>query len=151
MEEVDLEDLPNLEDEALTDGFEANAWMKMLKREGIFFSDPLDLDFAMLAVFPVAYQYPHPGGIGPHREPDAIQGKKSVTLKTGGLPGLYSENWDDCFVWYPYLFLNRSKPESHLAALNRLSPERLATHAPVELRALIDHVKEALAIGNGDG
>lgn len=80
-----------------------------------------------------------------------MQEKKRVTLKTGGDPELYDEDWNDSFKWYPYLFLNRSKPETHLSALNRISNDNLRTNAPPELKALIERVKQALAIEGGDG
>ena len=50
---------------------------------------------------------------------------------------------------YPYLFLNRSKPEAHMAALSQLSDRQLADHAPPELKALIERVKTALRL-DGD-
>ncbi|KXV73794.1 hypothetical protein AD951_00800 [Acetobacter malorum] len=45
---------------------------------------------------------------------------------------------------YPYLFLSRSKPETHLAALSRITRKDLARGAPPELRALIDYVRNVL-------
>ena len=69
----------------------------------------------MLSAFPEAYQHPNPGGRGPRADADAIRDKKAVTLKTGGDPELYDDDYDDEFKWYPYLFLNRSKPETHIA------------------------------------
>jgi hypothetical protein len=46
--------------------------------------------------------------------------------------------------------LNRSKPETHIAALARIDQDDLAEYAPAELRALIEHVKEALGFGDDD-
>ena len=146
-EELDLDDLETLENADLVDGFEDNDWMQMLAEEGVFFSDPLDIDFSMLVAFPAAYFYPNPGGRGPRASRNAIADKKSVTLKTGGDPDIYDESWDELFTWYPYLFLSRSKPETHLAALNRIDIDELETDAPPELKALIEHVRDALAGG----
>jgi energy-coupling factor transporter ATP-binding protein EcfA2 len=142
---VDLEDLGQLTDDDVAASREDNNWLQAFKHEGVYFSDPIDLDFAMLAAFPEAYQHPNPGGHGPRRTGVAIAEKKRVVLKTNGNPDLYEDNeWDDCFAWYPYLFLNRSKPETHLAALNRISPNDLAVQAPAELRALITHIKQVI-------
>lgn len=125
-------------------------WLQALREEGIFLSFPLDIDFAMLRAFPKAYQYPNLGGRGPRGDADAIRAKKAVTLKSGGDPNLYHGNYDDEFKWYPYLFLSRSKPETHIAALARIDPDELAKEAPTELKALIQHVKEALGLKDGD-
>lgn len=143
---IDPEDVKKLKNSSLKDGFEDNVWLQALKLEGIYFSDPIDLDFSMLCAFPDAYQHPHPGGKGPRGDAKSIQEKKSVTLKTRGDPNLFDDDYNDEFKWYPYLFLNRSKPETHLSALNRISKKDLAENSPPELKALIKHVKKALAI-----
>lgn len=149
MGEVDLAALPELSDEEVTDGFADNKWMQALKDEGVFFSDPLDLDFAMLAAFPDAYKVLDAGARGPDDSEDALERKKAVTLKNGGNADLYEDDWDDCFIWYPYLFLSRSKPETHLAALNRIPSADLAAKAPAELRALVEQIETKLGLENG--
>jgi predicted ATPase len=149
-ETIDPEYVDDIENSDLHDEGENNDWLKALREEGVFFSFPLDIDFAMLAAFPEAYQHPNPGGRGPRGSADAISEKKAVTLKTGGDPDLYDDDYDDQFKWYPYLFLNRSKPETHIAALARIDQDDLAEDAPAELRALIEHVKEALGFGDDD-
>ena len=142
---IDLGDLEELTDDDVAASWEDNDWLQALRHEAVSFSDPIDLDFAMLAAFPAAYQHPNPGGRGPRNTAEAIAEKKRVVLKTNGNPDLYDdEEWDDCFAWYPYLFLNRSKPETHLAALNRIATDDLATQAPPELRALIEHLKQVI-------
>ncbi len=72
-------------------------WLKALRREGVFFSSPLDIDFAMLEIFPDVYQKPRPGGRGPKKSANALEDKKNVTLKTEGDPDLYDDGWDDSF------------------------------------------------------
>lgn len=149
-ETIDLEDVDDIEDSDLLNEGEDNDWLKALREEGVFFSFPLDIDFAMLTAFPEAYQHPNPGGRGPRGSADAIREKKAVTLKTGGNPDLYDDDHDDQFKWYPYLFLNRSKPETHIAALARIDQDDLAEDAPAELKALVEYVKEALGFGDDD-
>jgi predicted ATPase len=146
---IDPDKVDDVADSDLLDEGGSHDWLQALREEGVFHSFPLDIDFAMLSAFPNAYQYPNPGGRGP-RGGDAIRDKKVVTLKTGGDPDLYDENYDDEFKWYPYLFLSRSKPETHIAALARIEPDELAEDAPAELKALIEHVKEALGLEDGD-
>lgn len=139
-----------IENSDLLDEGEDHAWLKALRDEGVFFSFPLDIDFAMLSAFPEAYQHPNPGGRGPRGDADAIRDKKAVTLKTGGDPELYDDDYNDAFKWYPYLFLSRSKPETHIAALARIEDNDLAENAPPELKALIEHLKEALGLEDDD-
>lgn len=147
---IDPDEVDNIEDSDLLDDGEDNDWLKALREEGIFFSFPLDIDFAMLSAFPDAYQHPNPGGRGPRGGTNAIRDKKAVTLKTGGDSELYNDDYDDEFKWYPYLFLDRSKPETHIAALARIEDDDLAENAPPELIALIEHVREALGLEEGD-
>lgn len=140
-----LDDLDDLTDNDVLADWADNDWLQALRHEAVFFSDPIDLDFAMLKAFPAAYQRPNPGGRGPRTTAEAIAEKKRVVLKTNGNPDIYEdEQWDDSFAWYPYLFLSRSKPETHLAALSRIGRRNLARRAPPELRALIDHVRDVL-------
>lgn len=145
--DIKLAEIDTLKDDSLLNGFEENVWLQALQMEGVYFSDPIDLDFSMLMAFPEAYKHPHPDGKGPRGDKDSIKEKKSVTLKTGGNPDLYEDDFDDDFKWYPYLFLNRSKPETHLSALNRISKKDLAKNAPPELAALIKYVENVLALG----
>jgi putative ATP-dependent endonuclease of OLD family len=147
---VDPDRVGDLEDSDLLDEGAENDWLNALRQEGIFFSFPLDVDFAMLSAFPEAYQQANPAGRGPRTSANAIRDKKAVTLKTGGDPDLYDDTYDDAFKWYPYLFLNRGKPETHIAALTRIEAEDLAEGAPAEMKALIEHSKETLGLGEDD-
>ena len=147
---IDPDEVGAIEDSDLLDEGEDNDWLKALGEEGVFFSFPLDIDFAMLSAFPDAYHHPNPGGRGPRGGTDAIRNKKAVTLKTDGHPALYNDDYSDEFRWYPYLFLNRSKPETHIAALARIEDDDLAENAPPQLKALIEHVKEALGLEEGN-
>jgi putative ATP-dependent endonuclease of the OLD family len=139
-----------IEDSDLLDEGADHDWLRALRKEAIFFSSPLDIDFAMLSAFPEAYQHPNPGGRGPRGDADAIRNKKAVTLKTGGDPELYGDVFDDEFEWYPYLFLSRSKPATHIAALARIKDDDLAESAPPELKALIWHIREAIGLEDDD-
>lgn len=83
---IDLDEMDDVTDGDLLDEGEDNDWVKALREEGIFFSFPLDIDFAMLRAFPRAYQRSNPGGREPRGGSDIIRDKKAVTLKTGGNP-----------------------------------------------------------------
>lgn len=147
---IDLGKIDAIEDSDLLDEGADHDWLRALREEGIFFSSPLDIDFAMLSAFPEAYQHPNSGGRGPRASVSAIREKKAITLKTGGDPELYDGAYDDGFKWYPYLFLSRSKPEMHIAALARIEDDDLAENAPPELKALIEHLREALRLADDD-
>ena len=139
-----------LQNNNFLDGWEANPWLQGFRNQNVFFSYPLDIDFSMLRAFPVAYMHPNPGGHGPHTGPEAVVRKKATTLKTGGDGALYIADYDTAFVWYPYLFLSRSKPETHISALSRIAKADLAASAPPEIRALIELVKDVLRLEDGD-
>lgn len=144
--DIDLNAIDKINDEELLEQDQDHPWLTALRREGVFFSSPIDLDFAMLLLFPHAYQKQREGGRGPRTSARAVAEKKNVTLKMGGNPDLYPANWNDEFIWYPYLFLTDSKPEAHLRALSEISDEDLARNAPEELRKLITRVKRKLSL-----
>lgn len=143
---IDLASVHGIEDSEILNDGESHNWLKALKEEGVFFSFPLDIDFAMLSAFPDAYQHPNTGGRGPRGDANAIRDKKAVTLKTGGKSELYGDAYDEGFKWYPYLFLSRSKPETHIAALARIKGDTLAEKMPPVLKALIKYLQKALGI-----
>lgn len=145
--DVDPAEADKLTDAQLLSGEASDVWLKAFREEGVFFSYPIDLDFSMLRAFPLAYQVPNPGGRGPM---GGIHSKKIATLKTGGESSLYSHHYDEAFKWYPYLFLSRSKPETHLAAFSRIPDGAISTSAPAELRALIEYVAHKLDL-SGEG
>jgi putative ATP-dependent endonuclease of OLD family len=147
--QIDPDTVNDLNDNDLWLNYEDNHWVQALEKEGVFLSYPLDLDFSMLSAFPDAYQHPNPGGQGPHTSAQALEKAKAASLKTDGDAALYDDSYDDEFKWYPYLFLHRSKPETHLAALTRITDEQLSADVPAPLKSLIEHVKTALGFGEG--
>jgi hypothetical protein len=112
--------------------------IRHLRRFGIFYAEPLDLDYIMLAQFPAAYKKLEPGETGPHTS--------SALARVIG-----DESSDEAFWqephrvvrlrWYRYLFLTHSKPSSHLRALGRLTDDQLSADAPKVLTALIAHIR----------
>ena len=146
--EIDTADLDDLEDNDIWLSYEENSWLKALEEYGVFFSDPLDLDFSMLEAFPEAYKHPNPGGTGPSTGDNALANAKRATLKRNGDPTLYEDTYDDEFRWYPYLFLNRSKPETHIVSLTRIDDTSLANDTPAPFKALITYVRGKLNLGD---
>ena len=113
-----------------------DAWAKALRRFGVFFCAPLDLDYSMLRAFPEAYQVVEPGRQGPSERGDP----RSAVLGEDGLGHLYRSSEDSALRWYRYLFLGRGKPSTHVRVMCDLPPETLAGGAPEELRALLSTV-----------
>jgi predicted ATP-binding protein involved in virulence len=137
---IKLNQLNNIDDAELLRRDWNHPWLRALRRERIYFSSPLDIDFGMLMTFPDEYQKVRPDGQGPRKNANAIASKKATTLKTGGNPALYSAGYDTEFSWYPYLFLSESKPETHLRALSDIKPRKLVRKVPEELKLLIKRV-----------
>lgn len=152
--DIDLGELAGLTNEDFDVDFDndddkktGESWIIALREYGVFFSEPIDLDFSMLMQFPAAYKQPRPGGHGPSTAAIAIPKRKKTTLKKGGNPALYPADYDNDFCWYPYLFLQKSKPETHLVALARIDDggaETLRTDAPPELDCLVSYISDRL-------
>ena len=113
-------------------------WIKMLKKYDVYFSDPLDIDFAMLQCFKDRYisaltsrEGPKIKGYGKIQDivinEDTEEGIKNVykariasdiksTLKQeGGDGSTYTDEEKELMIWYSYFFLGRGKPTTHLS------------------------------------
>lgn len=123
---------------------EMKEWRKLLQGVGVFYSFPLDVDFAMLRAFPGQYRQVHePGGYGPSGK-DA----RSAVFGEKGQPERYKDTFDEDFRWYRYLFLGRGKPTTHLRALTQISNQHLKENAPPALRLLMKAAVELLKTSN---
>ena len=111
---------------------EMKSWMKALKKFGVFFSYPLDLDMAMLMKFRAAYKSFSDRGPRTKIEDSA----KSVFKKGPGL-SIYKDElkkYQKYLPWYNYLFLGKGKPSTHLLALSNIDDKNLAENAPVRIK-----------------
>jgi putative ATP-dependent endonuclease of the OLD family len=122
------------------DHAQLKTWTDHLRRFGIFFCSPLDLDWSMLSAFPDAYHRLEEGMTGPSERGDA----KLSVLGPEGVPAAHAAALDDQFRWYRYLFIGRGKPSTHVRALSYLSAESLRSQAPEELAALLRYVADEL-------
>ncbi|MFG3413930.1 ATP-dependent endonuclease [Streptomyces althioticus] len=130
----------------ITDALEVDAILPILKhlrRFGVFYATPLDLDYAMLRAFKDAYTHLEAGDRGPGA------GDPLVTVM--GENGTREDYWRNAkrrelLGWYRYLFVTRSKPSSHMSALGRLSDEELKAEAPEWLQALVRHIQEKISL-----
>lgn len=118
-------------------GDEKKSVFRALERRGVYFSAPLDLDFAMLVAFPAAY------GVE-EDEPDestikAVLGKKHHDASQ------YSKDEQKLFNTYHQRFKLGSKPAAHIDALAQLTDEELLAEMPASLSRLADAVIAKLA------
>ena len=107
-------------------------YQSLLEQRGVYFSYPLDLDFAMLLAFPEAY------GVEKN-EPDEST-IKAVLGKSHHDANQYSKNEQMLFSTYHQRFKLGSKPAAHIDALAKLSDVQLFTSMPKSLGRLADAV-----------
>lgn len=113
-------------------------YFEKLEERGVFFSEPLDLDFSMITSFSDAYDI----------EDDDLTAPKASGLKSVlGKKGDSSEYEDDeleLFNSYHKLFKLGSKPAAHINALSKLTNEELSEDMPISFDNMIDAVIEKL-------
>lgn len=136
----DLDSLPKADDSSFVAGSQSGATLlARLEAAGVFFSSPLDLDFAMLSSFGDAYQV--------NDDELEIPDDKLLTSVLGSKrsgAADYNEDQKKLFKAYQSRFKRGSKPVAHLEALSRLEDSALATDAPQSLLRLLDRVESEL-------
>jgi putative ATP-dependent endonuclease of the OLD family len=130
------------------------AWMNRLEEHSVFFSQPLDLDFALLEAYPEAYNGILSKGEGPRvpkkdKYPAKFQEKVEkgieATLKSEeATAATYSETQKELMIWYNYHFLGRGKPSTHIQALQMLTDKELKKKLPPYLMRMFDEIQEKL-------
>ena len=143
-------DLQTLHEHSLNSIDELVPWCRHLEQFGVYFSAPLDFDFAMLDKFRDAYQGVNDGS-GP-RIPEADSEKRDLYIQSALLSVLGNDactdlyagaRWEDLFPWYRYLF-SRSKPATHLQALSALDGRLLSERAPAAIIRLLENCEKAI-------
>lgn len=112
-------------------------YLTAFEERGIYFSDPLDLDFAMLLSYPEAY--------GVEEEAPDASVIKAVLGKSHHDSSQYSEDELKLFGTYHQRFKLGSKPAAHISALAQLSDQELLENMPASLNRLTDAVIAKLA------
>ncbi|MBA4175305.1 MAG: ATP-dependent endonuclease [Leptothrix sp. (in: Bacteria)] len=135
-----IEALPawNGTDELLTSEF-GKKWLAWLETQSVFFSSPLDLDFAMLRRYGDAYGLTETELAAP--EPStlaAVLGKKRHGVDQ------YSEEHQKRFAAYHKRFKLGSKPAAHLEAMADLDDQELIDNMPPRIARLIEAVEARL-------
>ncbi|MFT5675981.1 MAG: putative ATP-dependent endonuclease of OLD family [Paraglaciecola sp.] len=148
---------PNLFDITFKDGSTKNI-VHELEACNVFFSSPLDIDYAMICAFPDIFcskdvNYGERGpSEGKEDEEDSDRTKREkdlvkAVLKKGnaGKRFEFGDDWERNFLWYRYRFLsNKSKPASHVRMFtklkNKYNPIQIKGKLPPELNRLAERV-----------
>lgn len=112
-------------------------YLNLLEERGVYFSYPMDLDFAMLLAYPDAY--------GVTEEDPEEATIKAVLGKSHHDADQYSEDEQKLFNTYHQRFKLGSKPAAHIDALAQLTDEELLADMPASLSRLADAVIAKLA------
>ncbi len=153
----------NLRDNSDSDIEGMNKWLQFFeKRFGVYFSAPLDLDFAMLEAFTDVYKNLTAENEGPDLPEsgtpeywESIKQRMRQVLATdvskaaNDLGSTYTSAQQELFAWYKYLFVDRSKPVNHMLALSKIEPSTLAANAPDVLKKLVERAQTLIEEGNG--
>lgn len=112
-------------------------YLDLLEDRDVYFSYPMDLDFAMLLAYPDAY--------GVAEEDPEESTIKAVLGKSHHDSSQYSEDEQKLFNTYHQRFKLGSKPAAHIDALAQLTDEELLADMPASLNRLADAVIAKLA------
>jgi len=143
---LSIGELSNLHTRELATINDLKPWVKHLEGFGVYYSSPLDLDMAMLQRFPKSYIDTVDGSPNFPPEPsekfdlyirNAIAAVVSDDEKSIALYGKLLPEQKKLFAWYRYLFLNHSKPATHLQAVANLDMKELREKAPEALKRLL--------------
>lgn len=115
-------------------------YINALEERGIFFSSPMDLDFAMLKSYPDAYELDGADQILPDDNKT-----KAVLGDSYHDANQYTEDEQKLFITYHKRFKLGSKPAAHINALSRLTDGELLAMMPLSLGRLADAVIARLA------
>ena len=112
-------------------------YLTELEKRDVYFSYPMDLDFALLLAYPEAYEVEE-------EDPDAAT-IKAVLGKSHHDSDQYSIDELKLFGTYHQRFKLGSKPAAHIEALAKLSDAELLEDMPASLGRLADAVIAKLA------
>ncbi|MCT9115124.1 AAA family ATPase [Cupriavidus gilardii] len=112
-------------------------YLDLLEDRDVYFSYPMDLDFAMLLAYPDAY-----GVTEEDPEDDTL---KAVLGKSHHDANQYRKDEQKLFNTYHQRFKLGSKPAAHIEALAQLTDEELLADMPASLSRLADAIIAKLA------
>ena len=108
---------------------ETLAYLNHLENKGIFFSAPLDLDFAMIKAYPNSYEVKEKA---PNQSIlESVLGENYHNVDQ------YYEEEKKLFSTYRKHFKNGSKPATHIEALSKLTNDELLANLPEYMERLV--------------
>lgn len=120
------------------------AWMDHLEKWDIYFSAPLDLDMLLLTHYRDAYTgHLEDGKKGPSAKGDPRDAVLGDPEDRPDVKTWTNEQQTEDLRWYRYLFLNHSKPSTHLRALSFVERADLAK-PPTRIGRLLDRIQKAI-------
>ncbi|MCG8656428.1 AAA family ATPase [Yimella sp. NH-Cas1] len=140
-----VEDFASTDDIDGLTNVQIKAWLDHLEKWDIYYSVRLDLDMALLQHYGDAYTgHLEAGKTGPQSTGDARDAVLGDTKDRPNINYWNSEGAMEDLRWYRYLFLNQSKPGTHLRALSFVAKEDLAK-PPERIGRLIDRIGKAVS------
>jgi putative ATP-dependent endonuclease of OLD family len=139
--QAEIDSLPewDLDEDKLLESEPTSHWLSFLESKDVFFSSPLDLDFAMLNRFPAAFGVTAAdSNMPPENKIKSVLGDNYHGIEQ------YSTDEKKLFTSYHKLFKLGSKPVAHLNALAELQDEELGAQMPTSLSRLVDAAKVKL-------
>lgn len=115
-------------------------YIQELEERGVFFSSPMDLDFAMLKSYQKAYEVDGTDQVLPDESKT-----KAVLGDSYHNASQYTEKEKKFFISYYKLFKLGSKPADHINALSKLTDTSLLADMPPSLERLANAVIAKLA------
>jgi putative ATP-dependent endonuclease of OLD family len=115
-------------------------YIEALEGRGVFFSSPMDLDFAMIKSYPEAFELDGADQVLPDDSKT-----KSVLGESHHDASQYTEEEQKLFIAYHKLFKLGSKPAAHINALSNLTDAEILDAMPPSLGRLADAVIAKLA------
>jgi putative ATP-dependent endonuclease of OLD family len=116
-------------------------WLPLLEKRGVFFSIPLDLDFAMLNNFPAAYDFDEDFDA---EDPDS-ETLKAVFHKAGKGLLQFPASAKKYLTGYRARFKVGSKPARHIAAMAEIDDPTAVAKTPKVIARLIAGIRLRLA------
>jgi putative ATP-dependent endonuclease of OLD family len=108
---------------------EAVKYFEHFERKAVFFSAPLDLDFAMIKAYAESYEV--------EKQPADKQILNSVLGDSHHNVDQYEKDEKELFYTYRKHFKNGSKPATHIEALSKLTNEQLLDNLPKYMVRLV--------------
>jgi len=157
---LDSEEYADFSNKADSEVASLDAWLKYFQDNfEVFFSSPLDVDFAMLESFPDVYKALAPDKGGP-RLPDSKDPKYQTAIiqrmyqvlasdpekPAEKLGSTYTSAQQEIFAWYKYLFIDGSKPVAHMRASLAINDASFKANAPLYLKQLLARASALVSV-----